>query len=177
MVKVAVDIDGVMADFATPANEWLADFLDVELLPVLRRDWWRDYPNGQRAWAAFWEFVERHGGWWLDLEAIEGSVEGVRKLLRLGHEPTFVTARNGRYEPLTRLWLDSWGLEEVPLVHARQKADTGHDVYFDDDPAQLLQVKQGVLFEHEWNRGSLWQGPRVATFGEAVRILGELDEQ
>src|SRR5690554_5453269 len=101
MKRVAIDIDGVTAEFAHAANNWLAGLLGTTTQPIDRWDWYRNYgPDGETAWAEFWKMTSKHPEWFVGLPSVEEAVDSIRKLHRRRDELSisFVTARNPRYE-------------------------------------------------------------------------------
>lgn len=155
-MRVGVDLDGVMTNFADTANIWLASFLGVPPRQINHYEWWRDYGSGaERAWKLFWEMVDRGGFWNRWVAAYPGAVFGVNYIAQnMGHEVSFVTNRPKRHAVETRLWLDRHGLP-YPVEHvpgSKSKCSTGHDVYIDDNPDVIERMEAEVLIWHRpWN--------------------------
>jgi uncharacterized protein len=152
-VKLGIDLDGVVADFAAAANEWLANHLDHEPLDVCEWDWFKNYPDGAEAWQDFWRHVHE-SEFMLGLSPGPYAVECLLLLADKGHDIHFVTARSEKLEEQTRRWLDKHGLH-FDLSHQREKHLADRDLYLDDHIENywslLTQRKDVVLFVQPWN--------------------------
>lgn len=163
-MRIGIDIDGVMCDFFTPANEWMADFLETAPQKVDREwDWYRQYgPTGKRAWKALWQFIENNPQWWTNLSPMPGSLLSVRWAAMAGHEVVFITNRNDRYRVETERWLDfclnrSWWVELRMGKGSKYHDDI--DLYVDDSPVVLEDLarkgKPAIRLEYKYNEGAL----------------------
>lgn len=160
-MKIAVDIDGVMADFATPANAFMASLLGVEPVEPYQWEWYHQYGDeGEQAWKRLWKLIAADPEWFTTLEPIPGAVEGVQALVEAGHDVEFVTARNPRYYGVTRLWFDTLDLD-LPVHCHRDKWELGHDALLDDnvDNVDLFHSHGGkaCLFLQTWNTDDYWR--------------------
>lgn len=158
-MRIAVDIDGVVAEFAEPCNAWLASALGVERVPIVRWDWYYDYghPMGSRVWKKFWEFAS-DTEFFNNLPIIPGAKQGVDALLDQGHDVRFVTARDPHnYGRQTREWLSRHRLP-VDVVHTERKHDwvDKFDLLVDDAPHHLRAWRReggnAYVFKQPWNR-------------------------
>lgn len=154
-MRFGVDIDGTVADFAGPANRWLARFLQQPLQPIDRWDWYMSYDDGQWGWDELWRDV--YGSHFMrDLDAEPYATDGVNTLLDMGHEVVMVTARPERLTDDTRHWLDHHGMASVPLhMGVDFKHEVECDVYFDDAQHHVDNLrdhhKTAVLNIQPWN--------------------------
>lgn len=195
-MQVAVDVDGVVADFATPCNFWLASQLGCERQPIDKWNWYENYYplKGQKlvqlVWDDFWRMTREEGEGWFDtLPIIDGAQDGVRRLTRAGHRCFFLTARNEKhYRPQTFEWLSRHGL--VPLLDGlgeylimdRNKHDYEFDLLVDDRPDNVAAAeaagRRAVLFDQPWNRHALgyrrahgWKGVEAYVHDLGMRLV------
>lgn len=165
-MRIALDIDGVVCDFAGPCNSWLASALGRERIPITRWDWYRDYgePLGRRAWRLFWGHAE-DTEFFNHLPIIHGAKKGVDALFDQGHDVRFITARNPlQFGRQTREWLARHDLP-VDVLYAEHKADhiDEFDVLVDDAPRHLADWRraggQPLVFNQPWNKEcASWPG-------------------
>lgn len=176
-MDIALDIDGVVADFATPCNGWLAACLGVERQPVDRWDWYRNYgtPDGDDAWRRFWGYAV-DSEFFNCLPVIEGAQEGYRSLIRQGHHVVFVTARKPRdFGVATRKWLNRHQFHSA-VHHVDDKSDLvdEFDLLIDDAPHHLEGWRnaggQALVFAQPWNR-ELSSSPGVSSWSALARRL------
>jgi hypothetical protein len=156
-MRVSIDLDGVMCDFANPCNEWIAERLDEPLRPLAIWDFHTLYgERGDAAWKSFWKY-NQDSDFMRNLNPIEGAIDGVYALLDRGIDIAFVTGRNRNYyEEDSEVWLAEHGLADIPLVFTRSKGELrSFNWYVDDQPAVLdsclLQGKKVIAFLHDYN--------------------------
>jgi 5'-nucleotidase len=167
-VILGCDLDGVVADFATVANEWICETYGYEPVEPSYWDWFEQYPDGKMAWRSMWERANE-SGLFRRCPEVPGAVKGVKQLLDAGAEVVFVTHRNPRHAEHTVEWLIERGLPRN-VAFLRDKSLLRADVYLDDKPetvAELLDLEYPTfLFDQPWNRD--WELPRVSSWNEFV---------
>lgn len=164
MLKIGVDLDGVVVDFiggaAAHYERWFGVALDPKKV------------NGSYAGiydvshfpsrAEFWAWADRVPNFWVDLPAIPGALGALYELEReYGHQFTIITARPESARAGTAEWVRSnWpSAQMLPTIHhvpAGSKGTIGEvQVYIDDSPEELesLRDKPCVLcFDQPWNK-------------------------
>jgi 5'(3')-deoxyribonucleotidase len=174
-VRVGLDIDGVVADFAGWANEWLARHHDTDPKPVDRWDWYLGYENGETAWRKLWDHVAENGVF-RRLSLLPHAFAAIRALDRAGHDIVYVTARNPRYYDDTLHWLEARRLPLTELHLERDKWSVPTDIFLDDQPGNVTDLlEHGVnayLFRRPWNEDTT-DLPAVQGWGEFVRKVDD----
>jgi len=154
-LKIAVDIDGVLADQVGA------------VLKIIERDFGLKYSKSDVD-CAHWTFSGREiwseiarlladPEYTLNIPLIEGSQEGVD---RLGdHDKCVVTARRPNAEDATRKWLNM----HFPSLTEYYRASTGTkhsipaDILIDDLDLNIVEFvksnpdRYGILFTHPWS--------------------------
>jgi uncharacterized HAD superfamily protein len=131
-VKIGIDIDGVMCDFANPANEWMAKWLGQDLAKIDRWNWYTNFgARGPAAWKRLWDMIHANG-WMANLPSIEGAVRTIRELDADGVWPVFITNRNPDLKEQTHTWMVRHGLAHLEVVHTDDKTSVPCDIYLDD---------------------------------------------
>jgi len=162
---VAMDIDGVLADF------------ENKLVNVLWSEF--DYPAANKRHlfsleARFKDHPEilsrallyvNTPNFYRKLEPIQPMIEFVDELVELGFGVMFLTSRPSTHEEVTRRWLErnlaNYKKTTGLFVGVENKADFLLDVMpdflVDDNPAEILRCKQvgvpGLCYEQVWNLG------------------------
>lgn len=153
-MKLGVDLDGVVCDFQTPANEWLAAKAGVPVLPVDCWDWFKAYPNGGVLWDQLWNHAADKD-LFISLKAFPAAHLVLNHLWGVGHDITFITFRPQWAREQTEEWLHRNGFGGFPLVFTANKGEVPWDLLLEDNgPCVAELVQQGrnaVLFRRPWN--------------------------
>ena len=142
-MRIGLDIDGVVCDFANPANEYIANSLGVEPILVDRWDWYKGYGVGSsKAWKEFWKHVQFHEtDFFSSLPPEPFAIEGIKQLLEQGHEVEFVTARPVWSAPATTIWTAEHGVP-LPINWRKRKYEVPFDLYVDDSTEQVKSLRE-----------------------------------
>lgn len=185
-MRLGIDLDGVVADFATAANGWLAIELNREPLPVDRWDWYKSYDTPtspvDEVWERLWS-EEVPSGFFLAVSPDGEALSALDVLAAQGHEVVFITARPAAAAADTQRWLEVQGLGGHPLIFTlsmETKRFTDTDLLLDDKGetvlAHLQLAKPAVLFKRPWNREWWSRVPSVSSWGEFVQVVEKLEE-
>lgn len=179
-LSIAVDIDGVVADFSSAANQWLSEHTKSPLIECDRWDWYSQYPDGLLAWDLFWRDAVQRDGILRYLPQIEKAHCCIQYLQQRGHVVEFVTHRRpmGAIPTDTIMWFMKNGFG-VPVVHYEyDKHSLGFDVLIDDKPMNVRKhenkEQHGFLFSQPWNRDER-KLPRVDGWEHFVAEVHKLD--
>jgi 5'(3')-deoxyribonucleotidase len=177
-VRVALDIEGVIADITTPVlklyNEmhgtnWKAEdvtdwgFKSIntgahEVLPLFNRVW-----------------IERHGE--IRYEANSRLINELRTIC----EVDIVTSRTGVDDQIVS-FVNSNGLSSVPIVihpPTSEKTVLNYDVYIDDSPTladAVVKSDHGVLLlvDRPWNRSNVPENDRIMRVADTNAAVKEI---
>jgi 5'(3')-deoxyribonucleotidase len=159
-MKIAVDVDGCVADFmggvcyqhnaefGTRLTE--ADITEWDFLPLTVFERF-----GHQKWPVFWRWVQYHDIF-ASLAIYPGAKPALQGLLARGaHTVHFVTHRPDWAETTTCRWLRSQGFI-LPVVFTATKYLLDYDIFLDDSPEVLLTLaedgKRAVRMVRPWNR-------------------------
>jgi len=156
-LKIALDVDGVLADVM---SAWLARTNPGRLVPITtddmdRWDFWDRLGIRRRDF-----YTELDDCWreWRSVPPTEQDLAGaVSSLCKLGRVD-IVTARSADTNPFVKLWLDWQNIRYagyVSVPYGAMKADLDYDIFIDDSPlnaeAFLKKGKPVVLYVQPWN--------------------------
>lgn len=177
-MRVGLDLDGVVFDFAGFANRWLSRHHDVAPISVDRWDWYKGYENGDKSWRKLWDHVAETGAF-RRLLVLPGAVTSIRRMTKAGIEVVFITARNPKFTEDTRYALSCYGFgdaEEYPLYMEREKWRVAADLYVDDQPANVTSLRErqcaAYLFAQPWNEVEGVGLPTLHGWGDVLRKVG-----
>lgn len=169
LVRLGIDIDGVLADFNDAYRRKLFEVTNEDRIPVGFQPSVWNYASEQYGYtkaqeSATWEAIKRSSSFWLSLDPLEGAVrflDEVGRMIDHGHEAVFVTSRPGfRAKQQTEEWLKWHGLDATPtVVIASVKgpvyAALGITDVLDDKPehveAALRQGCSAAMLLTAWN--------------------------
>lgn len=153
-MKLAIDLDGCLANFTHAFGDLLIEHTDENLLgerwkedPAFPSTWnWHlaaGYTDAQSERA--WRHVTTSDKFWLTLKPLDGAVGSLKQLNRLskyGHDVYFITHRVGRKAKWqTEEWLETHGMEHPTVILSGNKVPilAGIDAdFFIDDKLQTV---------------------------------------
>ncbi len=172
-MKIAVDIDGVLADqVGAILNVIERDYgLKYSKSDVNRAHWTFD---GREIWSEIGRLLA-DPDYTLNVPLIEGSQDGIEKLAH--HNVFVVTARRPNAEEATKQWLNT----HYPSLKEYYRASTGtkhsipSDVLIDDLDLNIVEfvksnpLRHGVLFMHPWSIN----GTEIEKYSEQVHFCSK----
>lgn len=176
-MKIALDLDGVLADVITSwivrSNRTRARLSKQD---VRAWDFWKDLGIDR-----FSFYAELSECWrdWQSIPCTEPGLSGtVRRLCGLG-SVDIVTAREKSTDSHARDWLEYHGIPYnvyVSVTDGPKKADLDYDVFIDDSPINALHFLQNgknvLLYSQPWNLDmSDHRVRRIGSLSEAVGVL------
>jgi 5'(3')-deoxyribonucleotidase len=159
MVRVAVDVDGVLADII---SVWLENYNrrvgNDKILTkesVYRWDYWKELGYKE------YEFYEELAGCWKEWRRVPLMEHDMplhlRRLKSMVYRVDIVSAQMAKEQ--VRLWLEHNGIvydEYVSVPRGRDKAYLDYDVFIDDSPINALSIssmgKYVILYDQPWNK-------------------------
>lgn len=177
-MNLGIDLDGVVCDFASAANQFLADNLRVEPIAIDRWDWYKGYgPDVEPVWKYLWDHAVPHG-FFRCIEPVYGAHRGLIELRERGHVIVFCTARPMAAAVDTEAWLKDFGFGDCPVfvtASAEAKRHLGVDVLLDDRPdtvqAYAETGKRSVLYRQPWNREAWRLSTGVRSWQQFVGLV------
>ena len=180
LLKIAVDLDGVLAETMTAwcekANEELGTRLKLDDI-----DSWASWMKLGVTKDQFYRLLDSAWDDWENVPPTEKGLAGkVARIQSLG-TVDIVTGRSRRTVESARNWLQQHRIPFERFVRVpgvRDKAYLDYDVYIDDAPDLMPlisrnPVKHGILYERPWNR-DMREMPRifkVERWAEIPRVL------
>jgi 5'(3')-deoxyribonucleotidase len=173
--KIAIDVDGVLADMHTPCFQLLGlkltagdvkrwDFFDD--LQIDRRQFWETY---KRLWKEYYEMIP----------LIEEEAATIIAKLREKFEVHIISTRPKETFSGTVLWLKLRGIEYDRLLLLPPQIDKteviGNDILFlvDDNPSYGRHPKV-IIYDRPWNR-CVEARRRIRSLRELLEIVELLD--
>lgn len=181
-IVIGVDLDGVCADFYRRMREIAAEWFEkpVDELPV-------DVSYGLGEWGVLdrnqYESLHRFAVTQRELFSSMDMVVGARKYLRRlsddGYRIRIITHRlfihyfHASAVQQTVEWLDSHGIPYWDLCFMKEKEQVGADIYIEDTPANVLQLRQKglctICFANSTNTHI--EDPRASSWEEAYAMV------
>ncbi len=181
-IVIGVDLDGVCADFYKRMREIAAEWFEkpVDELPV-------DVSYGLGEWGVLdrnqYESLHRFAVTQRELFSSMDMVSGARKYLRRlsddGYRIRIITHRlfihyfHASAVQQTVEWLDSHGIPYWDLCFMKEKEQVGADIYIEDTPANVLQLRQKglctICFANSTNTHI--EDPRASSWEEAYAMV------
>lgn len=168
-MKIACDVDGVLANFTKGYNTLLANIAGEDKAPASTvespPEWNWDVPvYGPDVVKEAWKRIESSDHFWMSLESLPGAYEALYKLRMPRHtgkhDIYFLTHRMGKHAKLqTEYWLDDYGFgdgatvllvgDKVPVLKALEI-----EAFIDDKPTTLEAVSTQLpdikLYRPDW---------------------------
>jgi 5'(3')-deoxyribonucleotidase len=195
-MKIAFDIDAVLADFLSEFLLWRNDRFNTRWR---RSDFW-----SYQWWEVFAEKPEVMNNILFDffnsreihrISPMPGAKRGIRKLKRRGHHMCVITSRPRLISEITQEWLDKHFKDAFEMIYfsnapqwesfGPSKGEIanswGADILIDDQIKFCHEAgKFGIpslLFDNPWNeKDELPENIyRVVTWGDIVRIIKEIE--
>jgi len=181
-LRIAIDIDGVLADSIASwthlYNRLYSRDLEKEHIAIW--NFWRGLGLRRQ------EFQQLFTAAWMDwknVPCMEENLPEKLETLRRHGELDIVTGRTPDTVKYVKRWLKYQKLpyrEFYTIPPDSSKADSGHDVYLDDSPMVASEVaakgRLVLLYDQPWNRGTP-ENPRtirVKSFDDAALFLTKL---
>jgi uncharacterized HAD superfamily protein len=168
--KVAVDVDGVLADMHTPCFRLIGlpyTWRDVQVwdffeeLHVDRRTFWEAY---KRLWSEKFHLIP----------LIEEDAPEIIAKLRQRYEVHIMTSRHKETTKGTELWLRHRGIEYdklivLPLAADKTKYLDDYLALVDDNPVFAKHSKV-ILFDRPWNKTVSVNARRIRSLRELLEL-------
>jgi len=176
-LKIALDVDGVLADVI---ESWLIYNnkirSNISKYEITNWDFWKKFKINRYD---FYEELTSCWKNWISIPPTENNLSVVTQNLSNLGQVDIVTARELSTDSFVKNWLklhDITYQNYVSVIDGPMKADLDYDVFIDDSPLnaiKFLQRKKNVfLYSQPWNQHISDQNiQRITTLSEAVEKL------
>ena len=176
-LRIALDVDGVLADVITP---WLIH--NNKVRQTISKQDITDWDFWQRFNIDRFTFYEELSTCWHDWSQIPPTEQNLSDTVRdmsAYAQIDIVTAREKSTDSYVKSWLDSHKItydNYVSVVDGPMKADLDYDIFIDDSPLNassfLRNGKTVMLYSQPWNRDLASVGlRRISRLSQAVTLL------
>ena len=176
-MKIALDVDGVLADVIL---SWLnySNMIRPKISKNDITDWdfWKNHRINQYDF-----YTELNSCWknWNSIPPTEENLSSVTKKLLEIAQIDIVTARERSTDSFVKKWLNHHNISfdnYVYVVDGPMKADLDYDVFIDDSPLNALKFlknnKKVILYSQPWNQHiSTNKISRISVLSEAIEKI------
>ena len=179
-MKIALDVDGVLADVILP---WIehnnskrekiskSDITDWDFSKKFKIDRYDFYHELSLCWKN-----------WSSIPPTQESLSKITKNLSEIGQVDIVTAREKNTNSYVKNWLSHHNIvydNYVPVIDGTMKVDLDYDVFIDDSPLNALQIiqknKKIILYSQPWNKHvSENQVLRISNLEDAIKKINLL---
>jgi 5'(3')-deoxyribonucleotidase len=184
--RVLVDVDGVLADFITPACKTMNAIMGTNVTPDQMKSWYLfdafDFPVEERIREACYT-QWKMPGWCFDLEPYPGAVEGLKSIMEIADVHIVTSPMDGRTWAWERAqWLKKYfGFTRSDVSHTDGKFTVAGDVLIDDKKEHCVNWKachpQGtaILWDCVTNRTQSYEGLKTGDWKEVRTVVESHD--
>jgi hypothetical protein len=179
-MKIALDVDGVLADVI---QSWLNynNSIRQEISKQEISDWdfWKKFKINRYDF-----YAELSSCWknWMSVPPTETNLSLTTKNLSKLGQVDIVTARERSTDSFVKNWLNHYDISYdnyVSVIDGPMKADLDYDVFIDDSPLNALKIiqqkKKIILYSQPWNQHILEdQIHRVSNLSEAIKEINSV---
>ena len=179
-MKIALDVDGVLADVI---QSWLNynNSIRQEISKQEISDWdfWKKFKINRYDF-----YAELSSCWknWMSVPPTETNLSLTTKNLSKIGQVDIVTARERSTDSFVKNWLNHYDISYdnyVSVIDGPMKADLDYDVFIDDSPLNALKIiqekKKIILYSQPWNQHILEdQIHRVSNLSEAIEEINSV---
>ena len=176
-MKIALDVDGVLADVIL---SWIEinnqNRTKISKNDVTSWDFWKQF-NIDR----FDFYSELSKCWenWNEIPPTEKNLQQSTKLLNQNATVDIVTAREQYTDTFVKNWLNHFNISYdnyVSVIDGTMKADLDYDLFIDDSPLNAekftLKNKKFLLYNQPWNQNiQLKNVNRISNLFDVVKLI------
>ena len=156
-MKIALDVDGVLADVIQSWLNYSNSIRDkISKHEITDWDFWKKHQINRYDF-----YAELSSCWknWKEIPATENNLSLVTKNLSELGNVDIVTAREHSTDSFVKNWLEYYDVSYdnyVSVIDGPMKADLDYDVFIDDSPLNALKIiqqnKKIILYSQPWNQ-------------------------
>jgi len=162
MHKLAVDVDGVIANFVDSMLPHMNAFFESNFKreDIVCFDFHKAFGMPEEDFNRFWAYMKQNGLWG-SIAPMPGAAKQLQ-LLSQALDLEYITSRPAELQNTTLSWLDRHGFPEKSITMVKNKKDIIDEFdYFIDDRledciglAEIESVRRILLFDAPWNQCS-----------------------
>jgi uncharacterized HAD superfamily protein len=170
-MKIAVDVDGVLADIHTAIFKYLG--MPYTYRDVKRWDFFNDFDglNAEIFWDAYRKLWSQR---WDLIPLVDVDCVEVLRDLSKRHRIDVVTCRDAELVRGTCIWLALRRIPYEDFVLLPRNGDKTrldkYDVFIDDNPAMAKDRRRLILFSRPWN-ASVSRVRRIGGFRDLYKFV------
>lgn len=183
-MKIALDVDGVLADIMLV---WLEQYNKAHKKTLTkgdieRWDFWKElgYDRYQ-----FYDDLSNCWSRWIEVPPMERDVASAVEKLHAVGIVDIVTARDAASTNYVKQWLSHNGIKYngyLAVPSGSDKADLEYDVFIDDSPHNVVGIaskgKNALLYDQPWNKSITHSKiVRIKKLEEAVNVILDLPKK
>jgi len=156
-MKIALDVDGVLADVIQSWLNYSNSIRDkISKHEITDWDFWKKHQINRYDF-----YAELSSCWknWKEIPTTEDNLSLVTKNLSELGNVDIVTAREHSTDSFVKNWLEYYDVSYdnyVSVIDGPMKADLDYDVFIDDSPLNALKIiqqnKKIILYSQPWNQ-------------------------
>lgn len=186
-MRIAVDIDGVLADQVTPVLDRVRVRYGVDMDFKDIKSWDENISGTDSDIAKEIESAEKVDRHVREMPVIDGAIDALEKLLE-EHEIIIATNRPSHTRTATKHWCEELGIpyKDIHFTREMGKEKLSANLLLDDHPSDVLAFienrdREAILFDRPWNDSSRVDGKddvRIVDSWRAVpNIVNEKADQ
>ena len=176
-MKIALDVDGVLADVIVSWMNYSNSIRQkITKNQITNWEFWKEFQINP-----FDFYAELSLCWknWMSIPTTEKNLSSITKSLSSIGQVDVVTARERSTDSFVKSWLDHHDISYnnyVSVIDGPMKAELDYDVFIDDSPLNvekfLTNNKKVILYSQPWNEHvSDDQIIRVSNLSEAIEKI------
>jgi len=183
-MKIALDVDGVLADIIFV---WLDQYNNTHKKSItsddiVQWDFWKEFGYDKYR---FYEELSNCWSRWIDVPPTEQDITATVEKLHSVGVVDIVTARDASSTKYVKKWLEHNKIkynDYVAVMRGSDKADLDYDIFIDDSPRNVVRIaskgKNALLYDQPWNRSIIDSKiVRIKKLEEAVNVILELPQR
>jgi hypothetical protein len=183
-MKIALDVDGVLADIIFVWLEYYNKTNNKSLSKkdTVQWDFWKSLGYDKYK---FYEDLSNCWSRWTEVPPMEQDIADATEKLQSFGIVDIVTARDAASSKYVKEWLKHNGIQYndyVAVMSGRDKAGLDYDVFIDDSPHNIVDItskgKHALLYDQPWNQSvNNSNVVRIKRLEEAVNVLTDLPKK
>ena len=179
IMKIAIDLDGVLADASRIWMRLLNERFDISVnkTDVSQWDFWKKIGISKQEFEGVFDDAWKE--WQLIEETESGLQQKIKKIKEFG-KTDLVTARNKKTMDDVMRWLEMSKIvfDDIVVVDEQYlKGYLDYDIFVDDSPIQITEIanldKVALVYDQPWNNHIIGRNNliRVKNFSDVITVI------